>query len=85
MSKPKLIDEVRRKIRLRLKYRLMGFFLSGSGLRQKECFSLRVKDVDVVCGQVLVRDPSSTSASIFRIFLVYIDIDVRRIPASNAL
>ena len=26
------------------KYRLMGYFLYGSGLRQKECLALRVKE-----------------------------------------
>jgi integron integrase len=38
------------------KYRLMGYFLYGSGLRQSECLALRVKDVDVGRSQVVVRD-----------------------------
>ena len=38
------------------KYRLMGYFLYGSGLRQSECLSLRVKDVDVETGQVFIRN-----------------------------
>ncbi len=41
---------------LRGKYRLMGYLLYGAGLRQKECLSLRVKDVDPKFGQVIVRD-----------------------------
>lgn len=41
------------------KHRLMVYFLYGSGLRQKECLALRVKDVDVYCGQALVRDGKS--------------------------
>jgi len=38
------------------KYRLMGYFLYGSGLRQKECLALRVTNVDVDSSQVVVRD-----------------------------
>lgn len=34
----------------------MAYLLYGSGLRQKECLSLRVKDVDPAYGQVIVRD-----------------------------
>jgi integron integrase len=36
--------------------RLMGGLLYGSGLRQNECLSLRVKDLDFAYRQVLVRD-----------------------------
>lgn len=48
------VEEVLRH--LKGKYRLMGYFLYGSGLRRRECLVLRVKDVDVEYGQVLVRD-----------------------------
>lgn len=41
---------------LRGKYKLMGYLLYGSGLRQRECLALRVKDVDPDYGQVIVRD-----------------------------
>ena len=34
----------------------MGYFLYGSGLRQKECVALRVKDVDLDYGLIIVRD-----------------------------
>ena len=43
-------------LKLRDKYRLMGYFLYGSGLRQKECLALRVKDIDPDYGQVIVHD-----------------------------
>jgi len=36
--------------------RLMGALLYGAGLRQIECLSLRVKDVDIAYRQILVRD-----------------------------
>src|SRR5688500_6695384 len=36
--------------------RLMGGLLYGAGLRQIECLSLRVKDVDFAYRQILVRD-----------------------------
>ena len=35
---------------------LMGMLLYGSGLRQIECLRLRVKDVDLKRGEVMVRD-----------------------------
>jgi integron integrase len=37
-------------------YKLMAGLLYGSGLRQIECLSLRVKDIDFAYRQILVRD-----------------------------
>lgn len=42
--------------RLRGAHWLMGMLLYGSGLRRIECVRLRVKDVDLATGQILVRD-----------------------------
>ncbi len=36
-------------------WRLMASLLYGSGLRLSECASLRVKDVDFSCGQIVIR------------------------------
>ncbi|HVS31786.1 MAG TPA: integron integrase [Thermoanaerobaculia bacterium] len=52
------IDEVRRVIdRLQGVPRLVAQLLYGSGLRLLEALMLRVKDVDFVRGQIMVRDP----------------------------
>jgi integron integrase len=49
--------EVRRLLgELRGETRLMAGLLYGAGLRQIECLSLRVKDIDFAYRQVLVRD-----------------------------
>ncbi|MGQ9427610.1 integron integrase [Gilvimarinus sp. F26214L] len=49
-------DEVDRILaELRSPYRLLAGLMYGSGLRQAECLSLRVKDVDFSSGNILVR------------------------------
>jgi integron integrase len=50
-------DEVKRILaNLQGTHWLIGGLLYGSGLRLMECLRLRVKDIDLTCGQVTVRD-----------------------------
>ncbi len=50
-------DEVRKIFaHLHGTYRLMASLLYGSGLRLMECVRLRVKDVDLACARITVRD-----------------------------
>jgi integron integrase len=50
-------DEVKRILaNLEGTHWLIGGLLYGSGLRLMECLRLRVKDIDLTCGQVTVRD-----------------------------
>ena len=52
-------DEVKRILaNLEGTHWLIGGLLYGSGLRLMECLRLRVKDIDLTCGQVTVRDGS---------------------------
>lgn len=50
-------DEVARLLEaIRPEHALMVRLLYGTGMRLMECFRLRIKDVDFVCGEILIRD-----------------------------
>ena len=50
------VEEVRRVLaELQGVSRLIGLVLYGSGARLLECFSLRVKDVDLARGELMIR------------------------------